>query len=89
MSKRPRSDGSPIRDTLTRTWAIECMSFDGVDQSSEAPEPTHHVGGIDGLTVAAWVKRTHADTSNDRLIDFGNGAEKENIVINFGVNNMK
>jgi len=94
--KRPRSPDpppSPSREThpieqARTTWAIECMSFDGVDQSIEAPTPSQHVGGVEGLTIAAWVKRSRSNSSNDRLIDFGNGAEKENIVINFGTNHM-
>ena len=89
--KRPRSP-TPERSFVrrsTKTWAIECMSFDGVEQSIEACAPSQPVGGHEGLTISAWVKRSRCEGGdNDRLIDFGNGAEKENIVINFGRNNM-
>ena len=73
-------------DTAHRTWAIEYMSFDGVDQSTEAHAPTHHYGGDDGITISAWVKRSRNDYANDRVVDFGNGMNEENIVINFGYN---
>ena len=64
-------------------WVKEVMKFDGMGQSIEAPQPPEPVGGSTGLTVAAWVKRSSDVGAYDRLIDFGNGAEKENIVINF------
>lgn len=61
----------------------EAMTFDGIASSIEAPQPPCNVGGDEGLTVAAWVKRSKDDVAWDRLIDFGNGAEKENVVISF------
>ena len=83
--KRPASppvdeaSGTPIGVPYTKS----VMKFDGLGQSVEAPQPPVDLGGAGGLTVAAWVKRSNRCPSYDRLIDFGNGAEKENIVINF------
>ena len=90
-NKRPRSPSSELVacNRTRKTWAMECMSFDGVEQSVEVPAPTEPVGGVDGLTISAWVKRSRCNSGRgDRLIDFGNGAEKENIVLNFEDNNM-
>ena len=61
----------------------ECMVFNGRDRHIEAPLSGHELGGDAGLTVMARVRRSASGADWDRLIDFGNGEEKENIVLNF------
>ena len=60
----------------------DCMSFTGAGEAIEA-RPAREMGGEAGLTIVARVRRAKDRSGWDRLIDFGNGAEKENIVINF------
>ena len=72
-------DGTP---SPGRSYIRECMNFNGHDQFVE--REVSEIGGNNGLTVMARVKRgTGVGPDWDRLIDFGNGAERENIVINF------
>ena len=71
------------------TYMLEVASFDGTGQCIEAEAPQQDLGGESGLTIAAWVRRARTTSTDpraidcDRLIDFGNGQQKENIVINF------
>ena len=58
------------------------MLFDGQKSHVEAPL-SQEIGGDAGLTVMARVRRSASGAAWDRLIDFGNGMEQENIVINF------
>ena len=61
----------------------EALSFSGAGEAFEAAT-SEQLGGSAGLTVLARVRRTNdCGPAWDRLIDFGNGEEKENIVINF------
>ena len=77
-AKRPRHTTSPS------SFMLEVATFDGEAQCIEAPAPEQHLGGSAGLTIAAWVRRSRSTSTNcDRVIDFGNGQERENIVINF------
>ena len=63
--------------------AREALSFSGAGEAFEAAT-SQQLGGSAGLTVLARVRRTNdCGPAWDRLIDFGNGEEKENIVINF------
>lgn len=76
--KRPRPAASPS------SFMLEIATFDGEAQCIEAAAPKQHLGGAAGLTIAAWVRRSRSTSTNcDRVIDFGNGQEQENIVINF------
>jgi hypothetical protein len=52
------------------------MTFDGVASTVEAPQPACNLGGHEGLTISAWVKRIKEDVAWDRLIDFGTAAER-------------
>ena len=59
------------------------MVFNGRDGHVEAPLSGCEIGGDAGLTVMARVRRSSRGANWDRLIDFGNGEEQENIVLNF------
>jgi len=83
LPRPPPPGGSSSARYPNAAFYKEKMTFDGIASSIEAPQPECNVGGEDGLTVAAWVKRSKDDVAWDRLIDFGNGAEKENVVISF------
>ena len=71
------------------TYMLEVASFDGTGQCIDAEAPQQDLGGESGLTVMSWVRRARTTSTDpraidcDRLIDFGNGQQKENIVINF------
>ena len=66
-----------------RSFVQDSMNFNGEDQWVEA-RPRGQVGGAGGLSIVARVRRSsEGGPAWDRLIDYGNGAEKENIVINF------
>ena len=76
--KRPRSP------PIASTYMLEVASFDGESQCIDVAAPKEDLGGTSGMTIAAWVRRARATATDcDRLIDFGNGQEQENIVINF------
>jgi len=80
--RAPEGSRHSIETPNHRTFAQDCMSFNGANQGVEAPVPA--LGGGCGLTVVARVRRTKdCGPAWDRLIDFGNGESKENIVINF------
>jgi len=79
-----RSSACHYHNPLDRTYTRDLLKFDARDQPAfELGERA--LGGNTGLTVIARVRRTHTVGSPDwdRLIDFGNGESKENIVINF------
>ena len=87
-------DGKSPRTPITMpregsTYMLEVASFDGTGQCIEAEAPQQDLGGESGLTIAAWVRRARTTSTDpravdcDRLIDFGNGQQQENIVINF------
>lgn len=80
-SKHVPASNAPASNAPAYMKAV--MKFDGIAQSITAPQPCVNLGGSAGLTVTAWVKRSKQSAAYDRLIDFGNGEEKENIVINF------
>jgi len=72
---------------LDRTYVWDRLAFvnpTSPPQTVDLPSE-RAVGGTSGLTVIARVRRNRTDCAPDwdRLIDFGNGKEKENIVINF------
>ena len=77
--------GPPTPQSPSPVYVKELLSFNGNDQFIEAsPVGGNELGGTGGLTVVARVRRTKdCGPAWDRLIDFGNGAKKENIVINF------
>ena len=79
----PESPESPVKLAIDGAFMKERMTFDGVASTVEAPQPACNLGGHEGLTISAWVKRIKEDVAWDRLIDFGNGAEMENVVISF------
>lgn len=92
--RKPGSSDDRKRSTMTMpregsTYMLEVASFDGTGQCIEAEAPQQDLGGESGLTIAAWVRRARTTSTDpravdcDRLIDFGNGQQKENIVINF------
>ena len=92
--RKPCSSDDRKRSTVTMpregsTYMLEVASFDGTGQCIEAEAPQQDLGGESGLTIAAWVRRARTTSTDpravdcDRLIDFGNGQQKENIVINF------
>tara|TARA_B100000787_G_C15902367_1_gene168962 strand:+ start:42 stop:473 length:432 start_codon:yes stop_codon:yes gene_type:complete len=92
--RKPDSSDDRKRSTMTMpregsTYMLEVASFDGTGQCIEAEAPQQDLGGESGLTIAAWVRRARTTSTDpravdcDRLIDFGNGQQKENIVINF------
>ena len=89
-SNTAKTEGQLIPDSLearaskevTSTYVRECLAFNGRDQAVEA-SLGQDLGGDRGLTIMARVRRVYNHSAWDRLIDFGNGEEKENIVINF------
>ena len=87
-AKRPRSPVTLDEPCHSPEYIKQVMTFNGAGESVEAPVPkSMRMGGSAGLTVVARVRRRKkgGGPAWDRLIDFGNGAEKENIVINFQV----
>ena len=75
-ARRPRSSSGK-----SASYVRKAIVFDG--ESYIEPQVECELGGMGGLTVLARVKRSKVGCAWDRLIDFGNGAEKENIVISY------
>jgi len=75
-TRRPRTTAG-----TSPCYVRQCILFDG--ESHLEPQVDSELGGTGGLTVLARVKRSKVGCAWDRLIDFGNGAEKENIVISY------
>jgi len=42
------------------------------------------IGGGTGFTLSVWVHRPQSGRQWDRLIDFGNGAREDNVLVAFG-----
>jgi len=75
-ARRPRSSSGK-----SASYVRKAIVFDG--ESYIEPQVECELGGMGGLTVLARLKRSKVGCAWDRLIDFGNGAEKENIVISY------
>ena len=65
--------------------AVEGLfSFNGSDASYvSVSSRTGRVGGGLGLTISVWVYRTRSGSAWDRVFDFGNGQQSQNILIGF------
>mmetsp|Transcript_16235 Transcript_16235/g.32812 ORF Transcript_16235/g.32812 Transcript_16235/m.32812 type:complete len:153 (+) Transcript_16235:150-608(+) len=83
------NSATPIKSMEGSTFMLEVASFDGAGQCVEVEAPQQDLGGESGLTILAWVRRARTISTDpraidcDRIIDFGNGQQDENIVINF------